>query len=309
MKHAASLLLALILGSNVSLANHHMYTYVVEYDGNLYMTMHGTQLTSGSYTKASGHETVTSSNGQTRFDPSGGLFAFLDSDNYGEDNSASHYYSSWDFWHPTSVYDESVGGTESDFAWGTGDVIYFDTDSTYSAGSSSLFRYYTVHNTDDDPSGSALVEEGYSDSDSMAFFSKATGYTIDDIGLTDDSLGVDYSEYKTDIAFTSSGGTEWSFSGYEFELKVHIEDHDSQYYYIYIASISDSDLLDDLAEYSGLFSDDQLDDIADLYATTSGGGGGVLIELPDVPEPSTYALYIGFCMLGVSALLRKRKGA
>ncbi|WP_309385975.1 PEP-CTERM sorting domain-containing protein [Cerasicoccus frondis] len=306
MKQNLILLLASsFMCGHIASANHHMYVYLLEYNSNLYMTMYGTQLTSGSYTKASGHETVTSSNGQTRFDPTNGLFAFLDSDDYDEDNSASHYYSSYDFFYPTTAYDESVDGTKSDFAWGTGDVIYFDEDSTYSAGASSLFRYYTVHGENDDASGSALVEAGYDDSDTMAFFSKATGYTIDDIGLTDDPLTFDYSDYETDIEFTSADGDKWEFSGYQFEVKIHISGKTSQYYYVNIAEITKYELLTDLVEYSGEFSDSQLDEIIDLYLTTSGGDD--LIELPGIPEPSTYALAFGILALGATARVRRRK--
>ncbi|WP_309380138.1 hypothetical protein [Cerasicoccus frondis] len=294
-----SIAIAHFLGAASCLANHYTYFYIIEYDSNLYLSMYGKQQTvddiiAGNFFSGSG----TLTNFTTYIIPSDGLVAFLDS----SETADSFNTDIWETGATNTISnvlhgDELDGSSDTDF--GSGSKIIFDSGSTYATSVSSLYKYDPT----DDAGGYGLVvstESGYGGSQ-MAFFSKATGYTLDDVGVTSG-----YSDYYEEFEVAYGDDGTITTEGYHFKWKVDSGvDDGTQYYEFYLAEVSSSIFLESVIELSGDFSDDQLDDIYDLIFATSSDGDDLLV-IPNVPEPSTYAVWIAVLSLGAAMHFRRR---
>lgn len=294
MKNKLSFTLLLLAWSSVHVqGNNHTQIYILEYNSNLYMTMYGTQQTSTGVDKnfLKNHETVSDSKLETSIDPSSGIISFLDSNETSDSYEVDHWYSSGNYY---SL--KETDGSESNYSFGSGDTITFDSGTTYTTSSTYLYRYEPKYiDSSYGHAASVYTEKGYSDDDTMTFFSMASGKTLDDIGVTSG-----YHDYHEEISFTNTDDLTYTFDAYKFGWEIQVDSEVAkQYYYFYLASVSDSDLIKDIAAYSGEFSTDQLDDIYSLIenGNTSSGSGSELLVDPNIPEPSTYALSFGLILM------------
>ncbi|WP_309385204.1 hypothetical protein [Cerasicoccus frondis] len=273
-----------------------MNFYIFDYNSNLYMMMNGTQITKAGDTNWSkSSEALTWESLETSFNPTSGSISFLSSsvDTIGLGTDGERYYNKDGTVENSPEYE---GGREFIAGFGTGDVIYFDSGSTYSSG----FDFYEFKtNADGAYWPEAYTTSDYSESDTMTFFAKATGYTLDDIDFSS------YSDFYTELTLTT-GDIEWTFAGYEIGSTVYADFETTQYYHVYLASLSEVAILYDLIESFDSFTDEQVEEIEKLITTTTSGGGDDLIELPGIPEPSTYALCFAAFTLGAALLYRRR---
>ncbi|WP_309380136.1 hypothetical protein [Cerasicoccus frondis] len=301
------LTLALTLTSVVSICSASETTniYVIEYDSNLYMTMYGRQSTDDGLFGAFNKENDTYSNStlQTALYPSSGVFSFLDSQETDDSYDVDEWYTSLDI---EEEIDPSLdNGDIVGIPVGTADSIIFDSGSTYSTSGSRLYTLVNGYYTPSDDTylnyTIAITQTDYAQ-DNMAFFAKATGYTLDDVGFWDVS-----DTFYTTTELTIPYDDDATLTFYAYEYSVSMEDFFGtveQHYKIYIIDAGSRDIVEYFAAVSGEFEDDDLDDIYALITTGTSSGGDDLIELPGIPEPSTYALCFGILSVVTTTLLR-----
>ncbi|WP_309385979.1 PEP-CTERM sorting domain-containing protein [Cerasicoccus frondis] len=298
------LISALLLLCFKTYADHETDFYIIEYDSNLYMTVYGQQETAqhyfgainiGNFEKKS--VTVDASSLATYINPSAGEVAFFASNVISDDVTAERYAT-------TAAEGLARANGQDTNNFGTGGTISFDSGSTYTGSASHFYAYLPYHDSSNS-TVSVYVESDYSESDTLAFFSKATGYTLDDVGITSG-----YEDYYEELTVEYADDASVSFSGYHLRWSVDSDTliGETQIYNFYLAKTSSGSLVEDIARASGEFSDTQLNEIIELiYSTDDSSGGDDLIEIPNVPEPSTYALLAATLTLGATLLYRRRK--
>ncbi|WP_309385974.1 PEP-CTERM sorting domain-containing protein [Cerasicoccus frondis] len=299
--YTTSLLLGL-LGLSCSLqaeSDHAINVYIFEYNSNLYMTMYGSHQTDPgeveNFEKKT--KTVDYSTLETSITPKDGIVSFLDSSYTSDEYTIDEWSSSWNGWH--TLVDESDSGG---YDFGKGDTITFDSGTTYSAssGESYLFRFAHTYDSGLGHGAKVYIEKGYDQSNTMAFFSMASGKTLDDIDLSNHS--------DESVSFTSTNDVTYDFDAYYFQWKVHQGPTEGkQYYNFTIAETDDPELIADVIAYSGGFTVSELEEMYELIydGNTSSGGDEFLVD-PTVPEPSTYALILGSLTLGAVFWQRRR---
>ncbi|WP_309385976.1 PEP-CTERM sorting domain-containing protein [Cerasicoccus frondis] len=284
-----------------SFTNYTTTFYIFEYDSNLYMIMSGQQQTDATfdiattgffYNFAVATETSNYDNLETKIVPKDGIVSFLDSDYSGDDYDVSRYAST------AFKGDDAPHGSN---AFGDGGEIVFDSNKTYSS-KWNYYRYYADENI------YISTETSYKQDDDMAFFSIASGYSLDDIGITSG-----YDDYYGEETI-GDGDLQVTFHLYYLSWKVdEAESQGEQKFEFYLATIGGYDSLIETLEAVDAFDDDEFDDIETLIAesldtgNSNSGDDLIVIEEPSVPEPSTYALLLSISTLTATALARSRK--
>ncbi|WP_309385977.1 hypothetical protein [Cerasicoccus frondis] len=294
MKHYHLLTaLAIISGPICSANSRAMYVYVIEYDSNLYMMMGGSQITSSSGDWTRSTTSVDYDTLETSINPQTGEISFINS-SYAVEGAT---YDSYHMESYTEVSNDPEQIKDTDVSnFGSGDEIYFDSGSTYS----NDYYWFYINPSDINYNGRVYIPTAYDQSVDMAFFAKASGYTIDDFDVT--GFDSDYEKFYSQLSITL-GDIEWTFDGYEFGWKWSYPNNTAQHYYTYLAKVTNRDFLIDVLDDIGGFSDDDLDGIYDLITSSS----DELLVLPGVPEPSTYALGLGILSLAATVLVQMRR--